>query len=149
MIREQKCGMFRHCHSENPASHTSLHQSPPPLASFCQRACCCPPPPGGHSRGVPIPICVICADFIITSTYQEIAGQPGHVGQYESHNAFTMPGLYRVTSVSPLLHHVFCPALSHFCKGLLLLLLHHHVVCDGASSHVVYFCSANDPVHLQ
>ncbi|DBB12256.1 hypothetical protein WJX82_005134 [Trebouxia sp. C0006] len=38
------------------------------------------------------------ADFIITSTYQEIAGQPGHVGQYESHNAFTMPGLYRVTS---------------------------------------------------
>ena len=42
------------------------------------------------------------ADFIITSTYQEIAGQQDHVGQYESHNAFTMPGLYRVTSVSPL-----------------------------------------------
>ncbi|KAL3145535.1 Sucrose-cleaving enzyme [Trebouxia sp. C0010 RCD-2024] len=38
------------------------------------------------------------ADFIITSTYQEIAGQQEHVGQYESHNAFTMPGLYRVTS---------------------------------------------------
>ncbi|CAA6664199.1 unnamed protein product [Spirodela intermedia] len=32
------------------------------------------------------------ADFIITSTYQEIAGS----GQYESHTAFTMPGLYRV-----------------------------------------------------
>lgn len=36
------------------------------------------------------------ADFIITSTYQEIAGTEQHVGQYESHNSFTMPGLYRV-----------------------------------------------------
>ncbi|KAL9334776.1 hypothetical protein Peur_071957 [Populus x canadensis] len=35
------------------------------------------------------------ADFIITSTYQEIAGRPG---QYESHTAFTMPGLCRVVS---------------------------------------------------
>lgn len=42
----------------------------------------------------------VLADFIITSTYQEIAGQQQHVGQYESHDAFTMPGLYRVTSVS-------------------------------------------------
>lgn len=40
------------------------------------------------------------ADFIITSTYQEIAGQTAHVGQYESHAAWTMPGLFRVTSVS-------------------------------------------------
>ena len=39
------------------------------------------------------------ADFIITSTYQEIAGHPTNAGQYESHTAFTMPGLYRVTSV--------------------------------------------------
>ncbi|KAF5178563.1 Sucrose synthase [Thalictrum thalictroides] len=36
------------------------------------------------------------ADFIITSTYQEIAGSKKTVGQYESHTAFTLPGLYRV-----------------------------------------------------
>lgn len=36
------------------------------------------------------------ADFIITSTYQEIAGSHNNVGQYESHTAFTLPGLYRV-----------------------------------------------------
>ena len=36
------------------------------------------------------------ADFIITSTYQEIAGDRKSVGQYESYGAFTMPGLYRV-----------------------------------------------------
>ena len=36
------------------------------------------------------------ADFIITSTYQEIAGTKNTVGQYESHKAFTFPGLYRV-----------------------------------------------------
>ncbi|GFQ02999.1 sucrose synthase [Phtheirospermum japonicum] len=35
-------------------------------------------------------------DFIITSTFQEIAGSKYIVGQYESHTAFTMPGLYRV-----------------------------------------------------
>ncbi|MCO5572237.1 hypothetical protein L7F22_025990 [Adiantum nelumboides] len=38
------------------------------------------------------------ADFIITSTYQEIAGSSETVGQYESHAAFTMPGLYRVVN---------------------------------------------------
>jgi len=36
------------------------------------------------------------ADFIITSTYQEIAGTEDSVGQYESYSCFTMPGLYRV-----------------------------------------------------
>jgi sucrose synthase len=36
------------------------------------------------------------ADFIITSTYQEIAGRKDVVGQYESYGAFTLPGLYRV-----------------------------------------------------
>jgi sucrose synthase len=36
------------------------------------------------------------ADFIITSTYQEIAGTRDSVGQYEAHGAYTMPGLYRV-----------------------------------------------------
>ena len=36
------------------------------------------------------------ADFIITSTYQEIAGTDDGLGQYESYMAFSMPGLYRV-----------------------------------------------------
>ncbi|KAJ3672311.1 hypothetical protein LUZ60_007032 [Juncus effusus] len=35
------------------------------------------------------------SDFIITSTYQEIAGSKDRLGQYESHHAFTMPGLCR------------------------------------------------------
>ncbi|KAK1262263.1 Sucrose synthase 7 [Acorus gramineus] len=38
------------------------------------------------------------ADFIITSTYQEIAGSKDRVGQYESHGAFTLPGLCRFVS---------------------------------------------------
>ncbi|PKA60622.1 Sucrose synthase 7 [Apostasia shenzhenica] len=38
------------------------------------------------------------ADFIITSTYQEIAGSKDRPGQYESHNAFTLPGLCRFVS---------------------------------------------------
>ena len=36
------------------------------------------------------------ADFIITSTYQEIAGTRDSAGQYESYTHFSMPGLYRV-----------------------------------------------------
>ncbi len=36
------------------------------------------------------------ADFIITSTYQEIAGTQESQGQYESYMHFTMPDLYRV-----------------------------------------------------
>lgn len=36
------------------------------------------------------------ADFVIASTFQEIAGTERSVGQYESHATFTMPGLYRV-----------------------------------------------------
>jgi len=36
------------------------------------------------------------ADFIVTSTYQEIAGTREAEGQYESYQAFSMPGLYRV-----------------------------------------------------
>jgi len=38
------------------------------------------------------------ADFIITSTYQEIAGNDHSVGQYESYSSFTMPDLYRVVN---------------------------------------------------
>jgi sucrose synthase len=41
-------------------------------------------------------IAMNAADFIITSTYQEIAGTQDSVGQYESYSAFTMPELYRV-----------------------------------------------------
>ncbi|KAK4770445.1 hypothetical protein SAY87_030977 [Trapa incisa] len=41
-------------------------------------------------------IAMNAADFIITSTYQEIAGSTENVGQYERHTAFTLPGLYRV-----------------------------------------------------
>ncbi|KAB5516767.1 hypothetical protein DKX38_027415 [Salix brachista] len=37
-------------------------------------------------------------DFIIASTYQEIAGSKDRPGQYESHVAFTLPGLCRVVS---------------------------------------------------
>ncbi len=41
-------------------------------------------------------IAMNAADFIITSTYQEIAGTKESVGQYESYGAFTMPELFRV-----------------------------------------------------
>jgi sucrose synthase len=38
------------------------------------------------------------ADFIIASTYQEIAGSEDGVGQYESYMRFSLPGLYRVVN---------------------------------------------------
>ncbi|MFZ5774701.1 MAG: sucrose synthase [Thermodesulfobacteriota bacterium] len=41
-------------------------------------------------------IAMNAADFIVTSTYQEIAGTADQTGQYESYTTFTMPGLYRV-----------------------------------------------------
>ena len=41
-------------------------------------------------------IAMNAADFIITSTYQEIAGTEDNPGQYESYMSFTMPNLYRV-----------------------------------------------------
>lgn len=41
-------------------------------------------------------IAMNAADFIIASTYQEIAGRQDGVGQYESYSSFTLPGLYRV-----------------------------------------------------
>lgn len=43
-------------------------------------------------------IAMNAADFIITSTYQEIAGTHESVGQYESYSSFTMPGLFRVVN---------------------------------------------------
>jgi sucrose synthase len=36
------------------------------------------------------------ADFIVSSSYQEILGTPDTVGQYESYQCFTMPQLYHV-----------------------------------------------------
>ncbi|BAZ16928.1 sucrose synthase [Calothrix sp. NIES-4071] len=36
------------------------------------------------------------ADFIISSSYQEIVGTPDSMGQYESYKCFTMPQLYHV-----------------------------------------------------
>jgi sucrose synthase len=38
------------------------------------------------------------ANFIISSTYQEIVGTPDSVGQYESLKCFTMPELYHVVN---------------------------------------------------
>jgi len=38
------------------------------------------------------------ADFIQTSSYQEIAGTRSEMGQYESYELFTLPGSYRVVS---------------------------------------------------
>src|SRR5690606_36765525 len=38
------------------------------------------------------------ADFVIASTYQEIAGTEDTVGQYESYTSFTMPQLYRLVN---------------------------------------------------
>ncbi|XP_020241227.1 sucrose synthase 7-like isoform X2 [Asparagus officinalis] len=53
-------------------------------------------------------------DFIITSTYQEIAGSKERPGQYESHYAFTMPGLCRyVTGIN-----VFNPKFNIAAKRL-------------------------------
>ncbi|KAE8713355.1 Sucrose synthase 5 [Hibiscus syriacus] len=43
-------------------------------------------------------IAMNATDIIITSTYQEIAGSKERPGQYESHAAFTLPGLCRVVS---------------------------------------------------
>jgi sucrose synthase len=47
------------------------------------------------------------ADFIITSTYQEIAGREDSIGQYESYVNFTMPGLYRIAGGINIFHPKF------------------------------------------
>lgn len=38
------------------------------------------------------------ADIVVTSTYQEIAGTDDEIGQYESHQDYTLPRLYRVVN---------------------------------------------------
>ncbi len=47
------------------------------------------------------------ANFIITSSYQEIAGTEDSIGQYESYVNFTMPELFRVTGGINLFHPKF------------------------------------------
>ncbi|MBW4678679.1 MAG: sucrose synthase [Microcoleus vaginatus WJT46-NPBG5] len=43
-------------------------------------------------------IAMNAANFVISSTYQEIVGTPDSVGQYESYKSFTMPDLYHVVN---------------------------------------------------
>ncbi|NEQ20931.1 MAG: sucrose synthase, partial [Microcoleus sp. SIO2G3] len=43
-------------------------------------------------------IAMNAANFVISSTYQEIVGTPDSVGQYESYQCFTMPELYHVVN---------------------------------------------------
>jgi sucrose synthase len=43
-------------------------------------------------------IAMNAANFIVSSTYQEIVGTPDSVGQYESYACFTMPDLYHVVN---------------------------------------------------
>lgn len=52
-------------------------------------------------------IAMNASDFQITSTYQEIAGTENTVGQYETHQHFTLPGLYRVENGVNLYHPKF------------------------------------------
>jgi sucrose synthase len=44
------------------------------------------------------------SDIIVTSTFQEIAGTDETIGQYESYQAFTMPGYCRIISGSDIHH---------------------------------------------
>ncbi|KAI3407953.1 uncharacterized protein J3R85_020623 [Psidium guajava] len=53
------------------------------------------------------------SDFVITSTYQEIAGSQSTPGAYESYREFTMPGLFRVVSGI----NVFEPKFNVACPG--------------------------------
>ena len=52
-------------------------------------------------------IAMNAANFILTSSYQEIAGTDEVIGQYESYVNFSMPGLYRVTGGINLFHPKF------------------------------------------
>ncbi len=52
-------------------------------------------------------IAMNAANFIITSSYQEVAGTEENIGQYESYRQFTMPELYRVVGGINLFHPKF------------------------------------------
>ncbi|MGB6300626.1 MAG: sucrose synthase [Rivularia sp. (in: cyanobacteria)] len=43
-------------------------------------------------------IAMNAANFVISSSYQEIVGTPDSIGQYESYQCFTMPDLYHVVN---------------------------------------------------
>ncbi|AFZ24090.1 sucrose synthase [Cylindrospermum stagnale PCC 7417] len=60
------------------------------------------------------------ADFIITSSYQEIVGTPDTMGQYESYKCFTMPQLY------------------HVVDGINLFSPKFNVVPPGVSEHIFF-----------
>ncbi|MDT8363671.1 MAG: sucrose synthase [Nitrosomonas sp.] len=70
------------------------------------------------------------ADFIVTSTYQEIAGTREAEGQYESYRSFSMPGLYRVVNGIDLFDPKF------------------NIVSPGANSDV-YFSYADEQKRLR
>ncbi|MDH6055698.1 sucrose synthase [Umezakia ovalisporum] len=63
------------------------------------------------------------ADFIITSSYQEIVGTPDTIGQYESYKCFTMPQLY------------------HVVDGIDLFSPKFNMVPPGVSENVFFPCS--------
>ncbi|XP_065015384.1 sucrose synthase 1 isoform X1 [Musa acuminata AAA Group] len=70
-------------------------------------------------------------DFIITSTFQEIAGSKDTVGQYESHTAFTLPGLYRVVHGI----NVFDPKFNIVSPGADMSVYFPHVEVDKRLTH--------------
>ncbi|RWW53813.1 hypothetical protein BHE74_00039649 [Ensete ventricosum] len=70
-------------------------------------------------------------DFIITSTFQEIAGSKDTVGQYESHTAFTLPGLYRVVHGI----NVFDPKFNIVSPGADMQVYFPHVEVDKRLTH--------------
>ena len=71
-------------------------------------------------------IAMNAANFIVSSTYQEIAGTPESIGQYESYSCFSMPNLYHVVS------------------GIDLLSPKFNVVPPGVNESVYFPYSRND-----
>jgi sucrose synthase len=60
------------------------------------------------------------ADFVVTSSYQEIVGTPDTVGQYESYKCFSMPQLY------------------HIVDGIELFSPKFNVVTPGVNEHIFF-----------
>lgn len=71
-------------------------------------------------------IAMNAANFIVSSTYQEIVGTPDSVGQYESYKHFTMPDLY------------------HTVSGIELFSPKFNVVPPGVNEHVYFPYSQQD-----
>ena len=74
------------------------------------------------------------ADFIITSSQQEIVGTPDTMGQYESYKCFTMPGLYHVINGVEL----FSPKFNRVPPGVneAIFFPYHHSEQRNASDRV-------------